>query len=69
MSLLIPLYVHPAEDPAAWHRLITRAGRTYGVVINPANGPGREPDPAFVTAAGALRAAGARLLGYLDTDY
>ncbi|MGW6731497.1 spherulation-specific family 4 protein [Streptomyces sp. NPDC055013] len=69
MSLLIPLYVHPAEDPGAWHRLITRAARTYAVVLNPANGPGRAPDPAFVKAAEALRAAGARLLGYLDTDY
>ncbi|AQS65888.1 spherulation-specific family 4 protein [Streptomyces pactum] len=69
MSLLIPLYVHPAEDPRSWHRLIAAAGRTYGVVINPANGPGDAPDPAFAAAAGALRAAGARLLGYVDTDY
>ncbi|MGX1128256.1 hypothetical protein RKD49_000446 [Streptomyces glaucescens] len=69
MSLLIPLYVHPAEDPAAWHRLITCAARTYGVVLNPANGPGEAPDPAFAAAAGALRAAGARVLGYVDTDY
>ncbi|MFH0521412.1 spherulation-specific family 4 protein [Streptomyces sp. M41] len=69
MSLLIPLYVHPAEDPGAWHRLITCAARTYAVVLNPANGPGIAPDAAFVAAAEALRAAGARLLGYLDTDY
>ncbi|MFE5190609.1 spherulation-specific family 4 protein [Streptomyces sp. NPDC056628] len=69
MSLLIPLYVHPAEDPGAWHRLITCASRTYAVVLNPANGPGSTPDPAFAKAAEALRAAGARLLGYLDTDY
>ncbi|MFE7649398.1 spherulation-specific family 4 protein [Streptomyces phaeoluteigriseus] len=69
MSLLIPLYVHPAEDPGAWHRLITSAAGTYGVVLNPANGPGEGPDPAFAAAAGALRAAGARLLGYVDTDY
>ncbi|GLW47266.1 hypothetical protein Stsp02_29280 [Streptomyces sp. NBRC 14336] len=69
MSLLIPLYVHPAEDPGAWHRLIEGADRTYGVVINPASGPGSEPDPAFTAAAGALRTAGARLLGYADTGY
>ncbi|MEU3978977.1 spherulation-specific family 4 protein [Streptomyces sp. NPDC026672] len=69
MSLLIPLYVHPADDPGAWHRLITAADRTYAVVLNPANGPGSRPDPAFAAAAGALRAAGARLLGYVDTDY
>ncbi|MEU1042462.1 spherulation-specific family 4 protein [Streptomyces sp. NPDC005907] len=69
MSLLIPLYVHPAEDPAAWHRLITSADRTYAVVINPADGPGTSVDPAFAAAAEALKAAGARLLGYVDTDY
>ncbi|MFF2362797.1 spherulation-specific family 4 protein [Streptomyces sp. NPDC058122] len=69
MSLLIPLYVHPAEDPGAWHRLIAAADGTYGVVINPADGPGRGPDPAFAAAADALSSAGARLLGYVDTDY
>ncbi|MEV7420727.1 spherulation-specific family 4 protein [Streptomyces sp. NPDC089919] len=69
MSLLVPLYVHPAEDPGAWHRLIGAAARTYAVVINPADGPGMRPDPAFTSAAAALRAAGARLLGYIDTAY
>ncbi|MFD7812069.1 spherulation-specific family 4 protein [Streptomyces sp. NPDC059785] len=69
MSLLIPLYVHPAEDPGAWHRLITAADRTYAVVLNPANGPGTGPDPAFTAAAEALRSAGARLLGYVDAGY
>ncbi|MEU1216811.1 spherulation-specific family 4 protein [Streptomyces sp. NPDC005791] len=69
MSLLIPLYVHPVVDPGAWHRLIAAADRTYAVVLNPADGPGGAPDPAFVSVAGALRGAGARLLGYVDTDY
>lgn len=69
MSLLIPLYVHPVVDPGAWHRLIATADLTYAVVLNPADGPGDAPDPAFVSVAGALRGAGARLLGYVDTDY
>ncbi|UQX04222.1 spherulation-specific family 4 protein [Streptomyces sp. RerS4] len=69
MSLLVPLYVHPVEDPGAWHRLITGAAAIYGVVLNPANGPGSRPDPAFAAAAAALRTAGARLLAYVDTDY
>ncbi|MEV5876424.1 spherulation-specific family 4 protein [Streptomyces sp. NPDC052101] len=69
MSLLVPLYVHPAEDPGAWHRLITAAPRTHAVVLNPASGPGAAPDPAFTAAARALHTAGARLLGYVDTDY
>ncbi|KES08679.1 hypothetical protein BU52_01110 [Streptomyces toyocaensis] len=69
MSLLIPLYVHPAEDPGAWHRLVTAAARTHAVVLNPADGPGAGPERAYVAAAEALRAAGARLLGYVDTAY
>ncbi|MFD6553409.1 spherulation-specific family 4 protein, partial [Streptomyces sp. NPDC058398] len=67
MSLLIPLYVHPGHDPGAWQRLTETADRTYGVVINPADGPGEGPDPAFAAAADALCSAGARLLGYVDT--
>ncbi|MEU6371486.1 spherulation-specific family 4 protein [Streptomyces sp. NPDC046931] len=69
MTLLVPLYVHPAEDPGAWHRLIRAAAHTYAIVLNPANGPGTGPDRAFTAVAEALRAAGARLLGYVDTDY
>ncbi|MEI7032538.1 spherulation-specific family 4 protein [Streptomyces pratensis] len=69
MSLLIPLYVHPAEDPDAWRRLVAAADRTCAVVLNPADGPGSSPDPAFTAAAAAVRGAGARLLGYVDTDY
>lgn len=69
MNLLVPLYVHPSDDPGAWHRLIEAAAGTYAVVLNPASGPGAVPDPAFAAAAGALRTAGARLLGYVDTDY
>ncbi len=38
-------------------------------MLNPASGPGTAPDRAFAAAADALRAAGARLLGYVDTDY
>ncbi|MEU1279255.1 spherulation-specific family 4 protein [Streptomyces sp. NPDC005805] len=69
MSLLVPLYVHPAEDPGSWHRLITAARDTWAVVVNPADGPGTAPDPAYVAAAAALRAGGARVLGYVDSAY
>lgn len=69
-SLLVPLYVHPDVDPAAWRALERAAARLYGVVVNVADGPGSSgPDGAFAAAAGRLRAAGVRLLGYVDTDY
>ncbi|QDQ14256.1 spherulation-specific family 4 protein [Streptomyces spectabilis] len=68
-SLLVPLYVHPAVDPAAWRALVAVAPRLYGVVLNAADGPGAAPDPAFAAAAHALRGAGVRVLGYVDAAY
>lgn len=68
-SLLVPLYVHPAVDPAAWRALEDAAPALYGVVLNAADGPGDRPDPVYTLAARRLRRAGVRLLGYVDTDY
>lgn len=69
MRLLVPLYEHPHDRPEAWRQLTLAAPRLYGVVLNPANGPGTAPDPGFTAAAAALRSAGVRLLGYADTGY
>ncbi|MBT2386044.1 spherulation-specific family 4 protein [Streptomyces sp. ISL-11] len=67
--LLVPLYVHPAADPAAWTALEEAAAGLHGVVLNIADGPGRVPDAAFGQAAARLRTAGVPLLGYVDTGY
>ncbi|MFD7443471.1 spherulation-specific family 4 protein [Streptomyces sp. NPDC059909] len=69
MSLLVPLYEHPADRPEAWRAVIAAAPRLYGVVLNPASGPGDTIDPAFASVAAELRAAGVRVLGYTDTAY
>ncbi|WP_351236745.1 spherulation-specific family 4 protein [Streptomyces sp. NPDC002133] len=69
MSLLVPLYEHPADRPDAWRTVIAAAPRLYGVVLNPASGPGDSADPAFAAVAAELRAAGVRVLGYTDTAY
>jgi hypothetical protein len=69
MTLLVPMYVHPSVDPAAWRALVASAPELYGVVLNVDDGPGTAADPAFVAAARALRTAGVRVLGYADTDY
>ncbi|MEU6852680.1 spherulation-specific family 4 protein [Actinacidiphila alni] len=68
-SLLVPLYVHPVVDPAAWRALEDAAPGLYGAVLNAADGPGARPDPVYAAAAARLRRAGVRLLGYVDTDY
>ena len=68
-TLLVPYYEHPSVRPAEWDALITAAPRLYGVVLNPASGPGDAPEEAFAEVAARLRAAGTRVLGYADTDY
>ncbi len=68
-SLLVPYYEHPSVRPAEWEAILAAAPRLYGVVLNPASGPGDRPDPAFAEIAARLRAADVRVLGYADTDY
>ncbi|MFF1299706.1 MULTISPECIES: spherulation-specific family 4 protein [unclassified Streptomyces] len=68
-TLLVPYYEHPSVRPAEWDALIAAAPRLYGVVLNPASGPGDAPEEAFAEVAARLRAAGTRVLGYADTDY
>lgn len=68
-QLLVPYYEHPTVRPAEWAAIVAAAPRLYGVVLNPASGPGEAPDPAFAETAAQLRDAGVRLLGYTDTDY
>ncbi|WP_406201652.1 spherulation-specific family 4 protein [Kitasatospora sp. NBC_01560] len=68
--LLVPLYVHPAVDPAAWQAVAAAdPDRIAAVVLNLADGPGDTPDHVFADAAEELRKAGLPLLGYADTDY
>jgi hypothetical protein len=68
--LLVPLYVHPAVDPAAWQAVAAAGPDTVrAVVLNVADGPGPAPDPAFAEAAGRLARAGVEVLGYVDTGY
>ncbi|MHB9862383.1 spherulation-specific family 4 protein [Streptomyces sp. YIM S03343] len=68
-ALLVPYYEHPSVRPVEWEALIGAAPRLYGVILNPASGPGERPDPAFAQVSARLRAAGVRVLGYADTDY
>ncbi|NUT32322.1 MAG: hypothetical protein HOV79_04515 [Hamadaea sp.] len=68
MTLLLPLYVHPAEDPAAWRAAPLRnAGAT--VVVNVHNGPGADGDPYYPEVVRRLADAGVPLLGYVDLAY
>ncbi|MET8857021.1 spherulation-specific family 4 protein [Streptomyces sp. NPDC004579] len=68
-DLLVPYYEHPAVRPAEWDALVAAAPRLYGLVLNPASGPGDRPAPGFAAVAARLRAADVRVLGYVDTAY
>ena len=39
------------------------------VILNPASGPGKKPDPAYVKVASDLRKARGKILGYVSTNY
>ncbi|MFN8084087.1 MAG: spherulation-specific family 4 protein [Dermatophilaceae bacterium] len=63
----VPLYLHPAVDPATWEWV----GRTLRapdfVVVNVSNGPGRPNDPYYLDAIETVR--GCELVGYVDVAY
>lgn len=65
LRLAAPWYLHPAEEPAAWQRLVGGTDLAFAVV-NAANGP--VPADAYYRAA---LAGGSRtpLVGYVDTAY
>jgi hypothetical protein len=66
MTILLPLYVHPLESPAAWEA-VALAGPSVIAIVNVHNGPG--VDPAYDSATSLLHAAGVPMLGYVDLNY
>jgi hypothetical protein len=69
LRLFVPAYFHPVTHPLEWQWLAWNAARIRAVVLNLANGPGREVDPACLPAVNRLRAAGITVCGYVDTNY
>ena len=67
--LVVPAYFRPDAFPEAWESMAAHAAKVRSVILNLANGPGPEPDPAFSPAVARLRAAGVAVVGYVDTNY
>jgi len=69
--LMVPAYFYPeGKGRDAWDRLF-RASKTAEVaaIVNPASGPGRRVDPAYVEVVRRGKAEGVTLVGYVSTDY
>lgn len=67
--LVVPAYFHPALRPGDWEWLAARPDLVRAVVLNVDSGPGDAPRPEYAAAAGRIAAAGASVLGYVDTAY
>jgi len=69
MGLIVPAYQYPTLG-ALWADCAAAASRLPLVaILNPASGPGPAADPAYASAAGAVRAHGGRVIGYVMTSY
>jgi hypothetical protein len=62
----VPAYFWPG---GYWDRVVAGSADVSLAVVNIATGPGAAKNTAFVTQFAAARAAGIRLVGYVDTTY
>ncbi|MFB8759436.1 spherulation-specific family 4 protein [Streptomyces nigra] len=67
-GLGIPGLAHPLLAPAEWAELTRPGAPVHWAVLNVADGPGTQPDPHCLEAAGRLRNAGVHVLGHLDAS-
>lgn len=65
MSSFVPAFFEPAD----WARAHAGGQAPAVMILNPASGPGTAPDAALQAAARKARAAGARIIGYIGTNY
>jgi hypothetical protein len=73
MKILLPLYVHPLADPAAWAAAAS-SDRDVTVVMKVQDGHGRQPpgsdrDPVYAATTDNLFAARVPMLGHVDLAY
>jgi hypothetical protein len=72
MKILLPLYVHPLADPAAWAAAAS-SDRDVTVVMKVQDGHGRPPgsdrDPVYAATTDNLFAARVPMLGHVDLAY
>jgi spherulation-specific family 4 protein len=67
--LVVPAYFRPDSQPGAWQSLAAHAPSVRSLILNLANGPGRQLDPSLSPALAGLRRAGIAVVGYVDSDF
>jgi hypothetical protein len=71
VGTIFPFYIYPTSS--AIQELINTATQypnvPIWVILDPANGPGNQIDPTYVSAIQQIRAAGIVILGYVNTNY
>jgi hypothetical protein len=68
LGVIVPAYSYP-NPPAFWDNSIAAANPVQFMIADPANGPGKSKDSNYVAVIGRARAAGIRVMGYVDTAY
>lgn len=70
LGLLVPAYFYPGPQDPHWPALALASKRVpLTVIVNPASGPGNSVDPAYTLAVNQVRAAGAKVIGYVHISY
>jgi hypothetical protein len=67
-ATIIPAYSYP-NPPTFWDNSIAGANPVQFMIADPASGPGRTRDANYTSVIARARAAGIRVMGYVDTDY
>ena len=67
-ATIIPAYSYP-NPPTFWDNGIAGANPVQIMIADPASGPGRTRDAYYTSVIARARAAGIRVMGYVDTNY
>ncbi len=69
LGLLVPAFFYPTSG-GPWDQLASAAAQVpLTAILNPNSGPGSAADANYAAAVDKVRAAGGRVIGYVDTDY
>jgi hypothetical protein len=70
LTLAVPSYFNSTGDDAKWNSLVTTAAKVpTTAILNPNSGPGKKEDPKFTAIVSKLHASGAKVIGYVSSQY